>query len=394
MHPADPGLPPPDPAAAAHSARLISHIRGAMRAAGGRLPFDRYMALALHAPGLGYYSAGARKFGAGGDFVTAPEISPLFSRCVARQAAAVLAELGGGEVLEVGAGSGAMAAAVLTELAALGQVPERYAILELSGDLRQRQQATVARHAPALAERVVWLETLPAAGFRGVVLANELLDALPVRRFLVTEDELLEAYVGWENGRFAWTAGMPQDGQLGARVRLLREALGEETLYPGYASEINFAAEAWLASLAKQLDAGMILLIDYGYPRHEYYHPARRNGTLMCHYRHRAHDDPLILPGLQDITCHVDFTALAEAGCAAGLEVAGYTTQGYFLLGTGITEMQPPAADPRQQLEWAQQIKTLTLPHEMGELFKVLALTRDVAGPLSGFQMRDLRDRL
>jgi SAM-dependent MidA family methyltransferase len=377
-------LPEPSVEAQAHSEKLIARIVDEIAANGGCISFARYMELALYAPGLGYYSAGSRKFGAVGDFVTAPEISPLFSRCLARQAADVLRELGGGDVLEVGAGSGVMAAEVLAELAALDALPAHYDILELSAELRARQRETIAARVPHLLERVRWLDALPDT-FRGVVLANELLDALPVQCFEVTADGVMERCVAWSGERFVWTLAAPEDARL---IEIVRG------LPVGYVSEVNLAAQAWVASIAAMLTAGVALLVDYGYPRHEYYYPERTRGTLMCHYRHRAHGDPFVYPGLQDITAHVDFTAIAEAAVDAGLHVAGYNTQGFFLLGCGLTELAPQTEDERQQILVAQQIRTLTLPGEMGERFKVMALARNVDAPLRGFALQDLRSRL
>lgn len=414
-------LPPPDTVAQAHSDRLVTLIRDEIKAQGGRISFARYMALALYAPGLGYYSAGAHKLGQAGDFVTAPELSPLFSRCVARQCQQVLAHnlsgLSRGDILEVGAGSGVMATDVLAELEVLDCLPEHYFILEVSADLRQRQQETIALRVPHLAARVSWLDTLPAVGFQGVVLANELLDAMPVHMFEiearrdthVTGDatEISERYVTWvpcppgsdasctaDEGRFIWCHGPLSDARLMQRITRLQDEYGG--FAPGYVSEINLAAEDWLRSIAALLVRGMVLLIDYGFPRHEYYHAQRGGGTLMCHYRHRAHPDPLILPGLQDITAHVDFTALADAASEVGLSVAGFTTQAYFLLSSGLGEMVAAhdPADVRQHLMMTQQVKKLTLPSEMGELFKVMALTRDVDVPLLGFGFQDQRRRL
>lgn len=385
-------LPPPGAEAEAHSARLRELIVAEIAAAGGAISFARFMELALYAPGLGYYSAGAQKFGAAGDFITAPELSPLFARCVARQCAQVLRGLGQGDVLEAGAGSGALAADILAALAELDSLPEHYFILELSADLRERQQRLLRERAPQWWSRVVWLERLPAAPFRGVVLANELLDALPVHLFTFTEAGPEELLVGETGGTLQWRTAPLSDPRLRARIDAIRQE-GEEDLPAGYTSEINLAAEAWLSSMADVVEMGAILLIDYGFPRREYYHPQRTGGTLMCHYRHRAHGDPLILPGLQDITAHVDFTALAEAALEVDLTVAGYTTQGAFLLATGITE-QLAAVEAEEQLRRAQEVKKLTLPHEMGELFKVMALTRGLDEPLLGFAWRDLRAKL
>jgi len=281
-----------------------------------------------------------------------------------------------------------MAADLLEALECAARLPGRYYLLERSGELRARQQAVLKNRLPHLYDRLVWLERLPEPGFRGVVLANELLDALPVHCFTITEAGAAELYVREDNGRWQWQADVPSSGELADRI----ESLTQEMHLPvGYVSEINFAAEAWVRSVADLLETGVILLIDYGFPRHEYYHSDRSGGTLMCHYRHRAHDNPFVLVGLQDITAHVDFTAMAEAAHTAGLQIAGYTTQAAFLLANGIVEFMHEADSELNRLEWAQQIKKLTLPHEMGELFKVLALTRNYDGQLQGFSLRDLR---
>ena len=381
-------LPQPDAAARAHSLHLAELIRQHIREAGGAISFHEFMQLALHAPGLGYYSAGSRKFGEAGDFITAPEISPLFARCLARAIQPVLASLPQAQLLEVGAGSGRMAAGILQELATLHSSPERYTILELSADLKQRQAETLEPYA----ERVAWQDSLPD-NFNGIVLANELLDAMPVHRVVWQQGKLLECYVGCEADRFVWQVGGLSDLRLQARFDTILAQLGE--LPDGYVTEINLAAEDWIKTVGEQFQQGMLLLIDYGFARHEYYHPQRGQGTLMCHYRHRAHDDPLILVGLQDITAHVDFTAMADSALEAGMQVAGYTTQAHFLLGSGLTELvEQHSGDARQQLEIANQIKRLTLPQEMGELFKVMALTKNLHINLPGFSLRDLRNSL
>ncbi len=391
MHDTHGDLPAPAPEAQAHSAQLASLIADEIARQGGRISFARFMELALYAPGLGYYAAGARKFGAGGDFVTAPEISPLFSRCLARQCREVLAELGGGDILEFGAGSGVMAADLLRELEQQEQLPRHYFILEVSAELRTRQRETLAAKAAHLLARVVWLDAWPQAPLRGVVLANEVLDAMPVHRFRVEAQGLSEAYVGMRDGRFIEQFAAPGP-ELGRRE--LAQALAG--LPPGYVSEYNAAAAPWLQGIAQALDQGVVLLIDYGFPRHEFYHPQRTGGTLMCHYRHRAHPDPLVFIGLQDITAHVDFTLIAEAALAAGFAVRGFTSQAYFLLALGLTEMlaELNPVDIRAQLEYAQQIKKLTLPNEMGELFKVMALAKGMDRPLQGFALNDQRQRL
>lgn len=381
----------PHEAAQAHSAQLITLIQKEINAAGGRISLARYMELVLYAPGLGYYSAGSRKFGAEGDFVTAAEISPLFSRSLAHQVAEVLFGLGDGEVLEIGAGSGVMAADMLAELEVVGQLPSRYIILELSADLRQRQRQTLQARVPHLLDRLVWLEALPESDFRGVMVANELLDALPVHSFCVQDEGIKERFVTWTDDGFQWLLDEPESPQLAQGLKLIASELPV-----GYVSEINLAAEAWVASMAESLQAGVILLLDYGFPQQEYYHPQRHQGTLMCHYRHRAHDDPFVYPGLQDITSHVNFTAIAEAAVAAGLDVRGYTTQAFFLLANGIVELAEKSntGDERERLQAAQQIQTLTMPNEMGELFKVMALSRKYDAGLRGFESQDLRNRL
>jgi SAM-dependent MidA family methyltransferase len=377
-NPAD--LPVPAPDALAHSARLAEHIRAAMREAGGQIPFSRYMDLALYAPGLGYYSAGARKFGAAGDFITAPELSPLFSRCLARQCREVLA-VTGGSILELGAGSGVMAADMLLELQALGSLPEEYLILEVSADLKERQRQTLATRATALASRVHWLHALPDS-FTGVVVGNEVLDALPVERFLKTHAGHEQYCVEATGTGFDWRM-RPAGAQLAATLAAFETTL-PAPLAPGYVSELCLGAAPLVSSLAASLTRGALLLLDYGYPRNAYYHPERAMGTLMCHYRQRAHGDPFLYPGLQDITAHVDFTAVAEAGVSSGLELAGYTTQAHFLMALGI----PAMAD--EGLKAAQQVKLLTLPEEMGERFKAIGFTKSLDAPLSGFVLRDL----
>ena len=387
-------LPAPDPDAAAHSARLLDYLRAEIATAGGAISFARFMDLALYAPGLGYYRAGARKFGPGGDFITAPELSPLFSRCLARQCQEVLQALGGGEILELGAGTGVMAADLLLELQVLGALPTRYAILEPSGELRQRQTQTLANRTPELLERVVWLDALPEAGFRGVALGNEVLDALPVERFRITAQGPRRLMVSWTGAGLAWAEG-EEEPAVTATISRLESDLGWR-LPEGYCSEYVPHLEDWLRAIAEPLTAGALLFVDYGYPRRAYYHPERGSGTLLCHYRHRVHDDPLILPGLQDITASVDFTAVADAAHAAGLEIAGYASQNYFLFGCGLMELlaEIDPADTTRYLEQARQVKLLTLPGEMGDRFQAIALTRNLDIPLRGFAFRDERGRL
>lgn len=389
------GWPAPDETAIQSSVQLAERIQTAITAAGGVIGFDDYMQMALYEPGLGYYSGGAARFGKGGDFVTAPLLSPLFSRTLARQCADCLTVLEQPMVLELGAGTGEMAADLLAELAELEQLPQRYFILELSAALREQQQATLQQKVPHLASRVEWLAELPPQPIEGVLLANEVLDALPVQRFKIQAEGVAELVVGQAEGRFVWQE-RPAADALQQAVAGLEAELGTK-LPPGYVSEYSPQLQAWLASLAEILQRGVMLFIDYGYPRAEYYHPQRHMGSLICHYRHRAHDDPLILPGLQDITAFVDFSAVAEAGVAAGLNLLGFAPQGQFLLGAGLLDLvQEMAAEPgsRESLLLAQQVKTLTLPGEMGERFKVMALGRDFDAPLRGFSLADQRFRL
>ena len=387
-------FPEPGEDARRHSQQLIQLLVKEIEQNSGRISFEHYMALALAAPGLGYYVSGNQKLGAAGDFVTAPEISAFFSHCLARQCAPILGHLsaeGEVNVLEFGAGSGIMAADVLLELERLGQLPSRYLILEVSGELRQRQQQTLQQKAAHLLERVQWLDALPAPrGFRGVVLANEVLDAMPVHLFFKEKETLGEYYVGWNGEQFTWEQGDFSNREIAARVKAISNRLPDH-----YRSEINLAMDGWLTSVAETLDQAVMFIIDYGFPRQEYYHAQREQGTLMCHYRHRSHDDPFVYPGLQDITAHVDFTAVAEAAHEAGLQVAGYNTQAMFLLANGLdTMLKSSDVNDPEFLRLARQVKTLAMPGEMGELFKVMALTREYDQALQGFQLQDLRAKL
>lgn len=380
-------LPTPSADALAHSQRVAAHLSVLIREADGWIPFSRFMDAALYAPGLGYYGAGAMKFGAAGDFVTAPELTPLFGRTLARAIAPVLAQTGGG-VLELGAGNGRLAVDILGELATLDALPARYSILEVSADLRARQRETLERESPQHANRVQWLDTLPGH-FRGVVLGNEVLDALPVELVHWTDAGPLARGVTLESECFAWQDRPIEDARLRTRAKAL-------ALAPGYVSEINLAADALLASLAASLDHGLILMIDYGFGAAEYYHPQRHMGTLRAHYRHHALDDPFHLPGLTDLTAHVDFSAVARAATAAGLELAGYTTQAAFLLGSELTEllMQTSPADAAAYLPQANAVQRLVSPAEMGELFKVIAFVRGELAPLAGFTRGDRQHAL
>jgi SAM-dependent MidA family methyltransferase len=375
-------LPEPSPDASASSSRLLDHIAKEIERAGGWLPFDRYMALALYTPGLGYYSGGARKFGAAGDFVTAPELSPLFAQCLAAQVTQIMAA-SAPRLLEAGAGSGILAADLLAELERMGTLPERYDILELSGELRARQQETIRARVPHLAARVAWLDALPDT-FSGALIANELLDALPVHLVAWRKDGIFERGVRRAaDGQLAWEE-RPATGAL------LAVSQGLTFVRPPYVSEIALAARAWVAEWGRILQKGALLLIDYGFPRHELYHPQRADGTLMCHYRHHAHGDPFWLPGLNDITAHVDFTAMAEAGHEAGLDVLGYTSQAQFLLNCGLAPLlEAQQDDGARYAALASGAQKLISPAEMGELFKVLALGKGIDEALLGFARGD-----
>lgn len=370
-------LPEPSAEARAHSDRLAARIREEIARAGGALDFARYMELALYAPGLGYYSAGTTKFGAAGDFVTAPELGFVFARCLARALAPELTA--GADVLELGPGSGALAADLLLELDRLGALPGRYRLLERSADLRARQRETLHARCAHLLARIEWLDAPPAAPWRGVLIANEVIDALPVRAFAMRETGLFARAVGiGAHDRFVWCE-TPADPALQAAVE---RALGERfaSLPRPYLSEVCTLLDPWLAEVTGALESGSAWFIDYGYAYGEYYDPARRAGTLRCHYRHRAHDDPLVWPGLQDITAWVDFDALERAGASAGLAVAEHATQAQFLIANGLDEVfaraYAEAADEAARYALAQQVKRLTLPDEMGDRFRVMRLQK------------------
>lgn len=394
------GFEEPDASAIASSERLCSRIRDEILHGNGKISFYRFMELALYEPGLGYYSAGAAKFGESGDFVTAPEISSLFSRCIARQCWQVMGILGNANILEVGAGSGIMACDILMELEQLDALPEHYFILDMSADLRERQRMLIQQRIPHLQKHIHWLDQLPEAGFRGIVLANEVLDAMPVHRIHIGRGSELEFFIRSNNNKFEWCTDKLSHEHIQQRISAIRQILDNDVSDKGYSTEINLAAESWVRSIADIMACGVVLIIDYGFPRREYYHPERCQGTLMCHYQHHAHADPLVLTGLQDITTHIDFTAIAEAGHESGLTVAGYANQGHFLLACGLMEIANITALAREtqrsiaEIKQAQEIKKLTLPHEMGELFKVLALSRGIDEPLIGFSFKNDRRRL
>ncbi len=373
-------LPAPNDDALRTSQALAARLRAEIEGAGGWLGFERYMQRVLYEPGLGYYSAGSVKFGQAGDFVTAPELSPLFGRMLAAQIAPLLRQLSGPTVLELGAGTGALAAQLLDSLRRQGLADVGYLILEPSADLRERQKATLA----GFAGQVRWLDALPAKPLQAVVVANEVADALPVACFTRYEDRIAARGVGLESGAFVWLE-RPADEALVAAVEATEQALGER-LADGYQSEVCLMLPHWLRSIAAGIERGALLLVDYGLVRREYYHPARRRGTLICHYRHRAHDDPFLWPGLQDLTAWVDFSACADAALQAGLEVAGFATQGQFLVERAALDPEALTGATPAQLA---AFKTLILPGEMGERCKLLLLNRGLR--TCGLAGRDMR---
>jgi SAM-dependent MidA family methyltransferase len=359
----------------------------------GMIPFSRYMEMALYEPGLGYYSAGLHKLGESGDFITAPELGSLFAACLASQVAEVTEMLGAYDILEIGAGTGRMAADLLRELDP-ARMPERYFILERSADLRLVQHETISETVPDCIDRIEWLDRPPQDEWQGVLIANEVLDALAVERFRIGMQNVEQACVEDQGEGFGWSfREAPTD--LDQSVRQLMEDVGSD-FARGYCSEINLHLAAWLDAMTRHMVRGLVLFIDYGYPRREYFLPERRDGTLMCHYRHRAHDDVFFWPGLQDITAWVDYTALAEAADACGLDVEGYTSQAMFLLGCGLdgilARQRRSSKDGGAML--ADQARQLLLPGMMGERFQAMGLGRGIGVPLQGFSQRDLRHRL
>jgi SAM-dependent MidA family methyltransferase len=384
-------LPLPDALARQHSDRVVAHVCAAIAAAGGFLPFDRYMHEVLYARGLGYYAAGAAKLGPGGDFTTAPEMTPLFAAAIATQVDAILAATRAREVIELGGGSGRLAAGLLDALASRGALPSRYAILDVSPELRDRQRATIGRDARAHVERVTWIDRLPDS-IDGCVIANEVLDAIPVHVVARRGGVWYERGVGCDgaSGRPGWS-----ERPL-VHERLLALAAERFPIDGDYTSELNLAAEALVEHIGRRMVAGAALFIDYGFPASEYYHPQRSEGTLMGHYRHRAHADPFLWPGLSDLTAHVDFTAIANAGVRAGLAVAGFASQAAFLIGCGILDALAALGDPRSlaYVREAAALQRLLSPAEMGEFFKSIALARSDGIAWPGFGPSNRAHRL
>ncbi|MEM8512241.1 SAM-dependent MidA family methyltransferase [Massilia sp. MP_M2] len=368
-------LPAPDRDALAASHALQQLIARDIEDAGGQIAFSRFMELALYAPRLGYYSGGAAKLGAEGDFITAPEMTPLFGATVARVAAPIIAQ-SAPDIIEFGAGTGRLARDVLTALACQGVAVNSYTIIELSGELRARQQANLAD-----LPQVRWQDAMPAH-FSGVVLANEVLDAMPVELVIRTRDGWRRQMVTIEDGAFAFVQA-PLDAAL--HEQLVRQVLDHEQMIEGYVTELHPVGAGFMGSLAAMFAGGRgaAILFDYGFPAHEYYLDQRIGGTLMCHYRHHAHPDPFYLPGLQDITAHVDFTAMALAAQDAGLPVLAYMSQAAFLIGAGIGELllENNPEDALRFLPQSRAVQKLVSPAEMGELFKVLVVGQAVTLP-------------
>jgi SAM-dependent MidA family methyltransferase len=389
-----PPLPPED---VAHSARVAAHIHGLIEANGGWLPFSRFMEAALYAPGLGYYMADRVRFGAEGDFVTAPELSPLFVACLADCLAELLARTGGGDIVEFGAGSGIAAAFLLVGLERRGALPRRYRIVEVSPDLARRQQWFFGRW-PGLAafrDRIEWLRAPPPEPWQGIAFGNEVVDAMPIERFRVRGDGCEALGVVVDGPGFAWRPG-PADAALHDAVAAIQARL-PEPMPDGYVSECRPALPAWLQGAAGGLRQGALLFIDYGLPRAQYYHASRDGGTLCGFRRHRRVDDALATPGVQDLTAWVDFSALADAGAGCGLRVGGFATQAHFLISLGIDRHLAQAQEGRElrdRLKLQQDAASLMLPGEMGERFKAIALARGLDGTLPGFSFRDLRESL
>lgn len=383
-----PSLPQPEAQAAAHSEHVVEYIRQRIIEAGGSISFAEYMHHALYAPGLGYYTAGSTKFGAAGDFVTAPEVSVIFGRILARQCAEVLAQVDGGAILEYGAGSGKLAVDMLEALADHDALPSAYLILEISADLRERQEIFIRERLPQLADIVAWVDDVPD-DHRGVIVANEVLDSMPVERFVRRQEGVMQQRVTATGSGFAFIEALAPPN-LAQYVANVEKSLSHE-LPEGYASEVCLATGPWIGGMAHALREGVAFLFDYGVSRREYFAAERVDGWLRCHFRHHAHNDPLLLPGIQDLTAWVDFTSVASAAVAQGLSVAGYSAQAQFLMGGGLeAEMQEfGSLSLEQQLALSQQVKTLTLPGEMGERFKCLALCKGSLATPTAFDFAD-----
>jgi SAM-dependent MidA family methyltransferase len=383
-----PSLPRPDAPSLEQSRRVAAYIGQRIEEAGGSISFAEFMHHALYAPGLGYYTAGSTKFGEEGDFVTAPEVSSIFGRVLARQCAEVLEQVQGGAILEYGAGSGKLAVDMLDALAHLGRLPSKYLILEVSPDLRERQAIYVCEHLPLYADLVEWVDDVPD-GLRGVIVANEVLDSIPVERFVRRDTGVMQLRVATVENGFGLVEA-PAPDNLRHSVSVVEKDLGQR-LPDGYASEVCLATSPWIGGMSHALREGVVFLFDYGVSRREYYAAERSDGWLRCHFRHHAHNDPLILPGIQDLTAWVDFSSVAVAAVAQGFDIAGYSAQAQFLMAGGLDDaMRDFASLPlNEQVQLSQQVKTLTLPGEMGERFKCIALRKGNIAKPTAFGLAD-----
>lgn len=386
-------LPTPTADEAEQSQKLCEHIKQKIAEAGGWIDFEQYMQLALYTPGLGYYSGGRQKFGEQGDFITSPEVSPLFAQTLARPVAELLKKITGASLIEFGAGSGKLAADLLQALQIVNQLPDEYLIIELSAELQQRQQETLQQRVPELVNRVRWLTRLPEKPLNAIVIANEVLDAMPVKRFLLEDNKakLLGVEVCEKALKLSY-----KDAERFFSDKVTRLEINTQYPQPAYSSEINLHIIPWIRSLSECINQGAVYLIDYGYPRSEYYSQERHMGTFMGYYRHRSIDAPLWYPGLQDLTAFVDFTEVAEAALENNFDVDGFTSQGNFLINAGLADVVETTHTETeiQRLQIVQQMKTLSLPGEMGERFKVLGLSKGMDENIPGFELRDFRYRL
>ena len=387
-------LKQPDPAQISHSKRLLTLIKQEIFESAGQISFERYMEMALYAPGLGYYSVGTEKLGEAGDFITAPMLGQQFAHCLAKQVAEIKQNFHGHfDVMEFGAGTGQLALDFLNRSNQLFDLPDRYIIIETSPDLKNRQQQLFKSAGAEFLDVVHWYDVLPEEKITGVIIANEVLDAMPVIRFQISEDAVAQEMGVKLQGENLVHTLLDNPLSLG-----IQEKLSQYSLPSGYQGEYGQQGQAWIRSIAESLASGVVLLVDYGFPGAEYYHPDRQQGSLMCHYQHIAHGDAFYYPGLQDITAHVDFSAIAEVANSVGMSTIGYCGQGSFLLSLGLLddliESQKTQTNTKQSMMLSQEIKKLTLPHEMGELFKVMALGKNYKQPLSGFEMQNHSGRL
>jgi len=387
-------LPIPDSEAKFHSQKLSKYIKQIIDEKGGSIGFDEYMNLALYQPNLGYYNSSTQKFGTEGDFVTAPQISTIFSKCLASQCTQILEDFKNPFILEIGAGTGIMAKDLLLDLEKHNSLPEKYLILEISEDLKSRQQNLLKQSIPQYIDNIIWLDSLPKKKFNGLIIANEVLDALPVKRFKKESNLFKEAKVTSINNNFHWVDTLVCD-ELKIFLENIERKLSK-TFVEDYCSEINIGLKIWLDSVQSVMNKGVILLVDYGYSMSDYYHPSKFDGNLLCHYRHYAHNDPFFYPGLQDITASVDFTSVAEYAEEIGLNLNGYTNQTYFLFSCGLENLVPnmDLLDMRLQTEVSQELRTLIMPDEMGERFKFMALTKEYNRDLLGFSKMNQKNQL